>query len=66
MLVLENYEDILNIAERGENVSIDLSQLNYLDYTKSIDFIKNMEIMIKKLQEVSLCLYMNRSYYGFI
>ena len=49
MLVLENYEDILNIAERGENVSIDLSHLNYLDYTKSIDFIKNMEIMIKKI-----------------
>lgn len=49
MLVLENYEDILNIAERKENVSIDLSHLNYLDYTKSIDFIKNMEIMIKKI-----------------
>ena len=49
MLVLENYEDILNVAERGENVSIDLSHLNYLDYTKSIDFINNMEIMIKKI-----------------
>ena len=49
MLVLENYEDILNIAERKENVSIYLSHLNYLDYTKSIDFIKNMEIMIKKI-----------------
>lgn len=49
MLILENYEDILNIAERGENVSIDLSHLNYLDYTKSIDFINNMEIIIKKI-----------------
>jgi len=49
MLVLENYEEILNIAERKENVSVDLSKLNYLDYTKSIDFIKSLEIIIKKI-----------------
>ena len=49
MLVLENYEEIINIAKKGENVSVDLSQLNYLDYTKSIDFIKSLKIIIKKI-----------------
>lgn len=49
MLVLEKYEDVLTIAKKGVNVSIDLSHLNYLDYTKSIDFIKSLKIMIKKI-----------------
>ena len=49
MIVLQNYDDVLKVLNEGKDVSIDLSQMNYLDYTKSIDFIKQMKVMIKKI-----------------
>lgn len=49
MIVLQNYEDALKVLNEGKDVSVDLSQMNYLDYTKSIDFIKQMKVMIKKI-----------------
>ena len=49
MIVLQNYEEALKVLNEGKDVSIDLSQMNYLDYTKSIDFIKQMKVMIKKI-----------------
>lgn len=49
MMVLQNYDDVLKVLNEGKDVSIDLSQMNYLDYTKSIDFIKQMKVMIKKI-----------------
>lgn len=49
MIVLQNYEETLKVLNEGKDVSIDLSQMNYLDYTKSIDFIKQMKVMIKKI-----------------
>ena len=49
MIVLQNYDEALKVLNEGKDVSIDLSQMNYLDYTKSIDFIKQMKVMIKKI-----------------
>ena len=49
MIVLQNYEYALKVLNEGKDVSVDLSQMNYLDYTKSIDFIKQMKVMIKKI-----------------
>ena len=49
MMVLQNYDDVLKVLNEGKDVSIDLSQMNYLDYTKSIDFINQMKVMIKKI-----------------
>ena len=49
MKVLNNYEEILNIANEGHDIVVDLSNMNYIDYTKSIDYIKQMKIMIKKI-----------------
>lgn len=49
MKVLNNYEDVLNIAKEGHDVVVDLSNMNYIDYTKSIDYIKQMKVMIKKI-----------------
>lgn len=49
MKVLNNYEDVLNIAKEGHDIVVDLSNMNYIDYTKSIDYIKQMNVMIKKI-----------------
>ena len=49
MIVLQNYEETLKVLNERKDVSIDLSQMNYLDYTKSIDFINQMKVMIKKI-----------------
>lgn len=49
MIELNTYEDVLKIAKEGKDVSVDLSNMNYLDYTKSIDFIKQMKVIIKKI-----------------
>lgn len=49
MKVLNNYEEVLNIANEGHDVVVDLSNMNYIDYTKSIDYIKQMKVMIKKI-----------------
>lgn len=49
MIVLESYEDVLKLAKERKDISVDLSNMNYLDYTKSIDFIKQMEVCIKKI-----------------
>ena len=49
MKKLESYEDVLKIANERKDVIVDLSDMNYLDYTKSIDFIKSMEVVIKKI-----------------
>ena len=49
MLVLKNYDEIIKIAEEKKNVSVDLSDLNYLDYTKAIDFIKSLKTVIKRI-----------------
>ena len=49
MKVLNNYEEILNIANEGHDIVVDLSNMNYIDYTKSIDYIKQMKVMIKKI-----------------
>lgn len=49
MLILQNYEDILNVSKKGKNITVDLSQLNFLDYTKTIDYIKGLEVLTKKV-----------------
>lgn len=49
MKILNNYEEVLNIANEGHDVVVDLSNMNYIDYTKSIDYIKQMKVMIKKI-----------------
>ena len=49
MLVVKTYEDVIELAKKGENVSFDLGNLNYLDYTKAIDYIKNLSITFKRI-----------------
>ena len=49
MKILESFEDVLKIVDERKDVVVDLSNLNDLDYTKSIDYIKNMEVSIKKI-----------------
>ena len=49
MKVLERYEDFLNIENDRKDVVVDLSKMDYLDYSKSIDYIKNMKVLVKKI-----------------
>ena len=49
MKVLNCYEDVLKVNNEKEDVVVDLSNLNDSDYTKSIDYIKQMKIIIKKI-----------------
>ncbi len=49
MLVVKTYDDVIELAKKGENVSFDLGNLNYLDYTKAIDFIKGLKISFKRI-----------------
>lgn len=49
MKVLERYEDFLNIENDRKDVIVDLSKMDYLDYSKSIDYIKNMKVLVKKI-----------------
>lgn len=49
MKVVNCFEEVLKTIKEGNNVSVDLSNLNDLDYTKSIDYIKEMKIIIKKI-----------------
>jgi hypothetical protein len=49
MLVVKTYEDVIELAKKGEYVSFDLCNLNYLDYTKAIDFIKGLKIAFKRI-----------------
>ena len=49
MKILESFEDVLKLVDERKDVVVDLSNLNDLDYTKSIDYIKNMEVSIKKI-----------------
>ena len=49
MKLLESFEDVLKLVNERKDVVVDLSNLNDSDYTKSIDYIKNMEISIKKI-----------------
>ncbi len=49
MLVLKNYEEVLKVAKSKRNISIDLGNLNHIDYTKAIDFLKNFKCSIRKI-----------------
>lgn len=49
MKVLNCYEDVLKVNNEKEDVVVDLSNMNDLDYTKSIDYIKQMKIIIKRI-----------------
>ena len=49
MLVLKSYEDVFKIAKQKRNVLVDIGDLNYLDYTKVIDYIKGLKGAIKKI-----------------
>lgn len=49
MKVVNCFEEVLKTIKEGNNVSVDLSNLNDIDYTKSIDYIKEMKIIIKKI-----------------
>ena len=49
MKVLESFEDVLKLVNERKDVVVDLSNLNDLDYTKSIDYIKNIKASIKKI-----------------
>ncbi len=49
MLVLKSYEEVLNVAKSRRNVSIDLGNLNHIDYTKAIDFLSAFRSSIKKI-----------------
>ena len=49
MKEVKSFEDVLKTIEEGCAVSVDLSNLNDIDYTKSIDYIKQMNIVFKKI-----------------
>ncbi len=49
MKVLNCYEDFLNIENDRKDVVVDLSKMDYLDYSKSIDYIKNMKVLVKRI-----------------
>ena len=49
MKILESFEDVLKTIKKGCSISVDLSNLNDIDYTKSIDYIKQMNIVFKKI-----------------
>ncbi len=50
MIVLKSYEEILMVAKRRKNTSIDLSELNSSDYLKAIDFITSLKKYFKRVK----------------
>ncbi len=49
MLVLNNYEEVLKVVKSRRNISVDLGNLNHIDYTKAIDFLSAFKSSIKKI-----------------
>ena len=49
MIELEKYEDVMDIIKERKNTIIDLTKMNYADYSKVIVHIKNMNYLVKKV-----------------
>ncbi len=49
MKELDSFEEVLKVVNERKDVVVDLSNLNDDDYTKSIDYIKNIEASIKRI-----------------
>ena len=50
MIILKNYEDIIEVAKRRKNTSVDLSELNSTDYLKTIDFIASLKKYFRRVK----------------
>lgn len=59
MLVLRSYEDVLKVAKSRRNISIDLGNLNHLDYTKAIDFLESIKCSIKRIGRSKFTFFYN-------